>query len=929
MSALMDDVSVGGAGPVMSASDAPDPGYPVRWEGDVALGDGGTMHVRPIRPDDAERLVRFHGRQSPESIYFRFFSPRPKLSRSDVERFTHVDYVDRFALVGLVGDDLIGVARYDRYRTRSDAEVAFFVDDEHHRRGVATILLEHLAVAAREAGIAGFTASVLPQNRRMLAVFTQAGFAVHSRFEDGVVEVQLAIEPTPTALAAIEERAKVADARSVKRLLHPRSIAVIGASRRVGTVGHALFRNLLTHGFEGPVHPVNPEADYIGSVKAWPTVLDIPGEVDLAVIATPASQVHEVVEQCAAKRVYGLVVISSGFADAGDDGAANERALVSYARSHGMRLIGPNCLGVINNDPSVAMHATFAEIEVRPGRLAISSQSGTIGAAIVDYAARAGLGLSTFVAVGNKADVSGNDLLRYWEDDEATDVVLLYLESFGNPRQFARIARRVSQRKPIVAVRLSQGVRPFPTDAAATGGSPQLSLWAEPVNWPPNATVDALLAQTGIVRVDNLTQMVHAANVLLHQPLPQGRRVGILSNASGTVQLATDACRASGLDLAVISDTTRTQIAAVDLQGWDEAADHHVDLPSDVGAAAVAKALCALLADPGVDSVIVLYAPPISGDSAEVAAALLDVAEGRPTQPIVACFLGNRDPALLRRGDVVVPEFPFPEEAALALARVSHYGEWRREPAGELPTFDDADFDAAHDLVARLLDGWPEGRWLDPRQATDLLATYGIDPLRAELVANAEEAVAAARTIGYPVALKATLLPRLAKTEAGGVSLDVHGDQEIREAYRRMSELLGPAMRPALVQDMADPGIECLVGLHRHPVLGDVMTLGPGGATAERLEEVALRIVPLTTSDADRLVRSSRIATLLDDAGPGARAALADLLLRLSALADAVPEITQVRLNPVFVSVNGAAVTDARIHVQPWQPDPRPEVRRL
>ncbi len=925
----MDDASVDGARPDILDGHAPDPVYPDRWEGDVALGDGGTMHVRPIRPDDGDRLVRFHERQSPESIYFRFFSPRPRLSAADVERFTHVDYVDRLALVGLVGDDLIGVARYDRYRTRSDAEVAFFVDDEHHRRGVATVLLEHLAVAAREAGISGFTASVLPQNRRMLGVFTQAGFAVSSRFEDGVVEVQLAIEPTPEALAAIEERAKVADARSVMRLLRPRSIAVIGASRRAGTVGHALFSNLLRHGFDGPVYPVNPKAQHVGSVKAWATVLDVPGEVDLAVIVAPADQVPEIVEQCAAKRVYGLVVVSSGFAEFGDDGAAVEHELVSFARSHGMRMIGPNCLGVINTDPTVAMHATFVDVSVRPGRLAISSQSGTIGAAIVDYAGRAGLGLSTFVAVGNKADVSGNDLLRYWEDDEATDVVLLYLESFGNPRQFARIARRVSQRKPIVAVRLSQGVQPFPSDVDGSDDGRHLRLWAEPDNWPPDATVDALLAQTGIVRVDNLTQMVFTANVLLHQPLPRGRRVAILSNASGTVQLATDACRASGLDLAVVSDATRAQVASLDVPGRDQNLDHHVDLPRDIGAAAVAEALSALLGDPGVDSVMVLYAPALASDSTEVAAAVLDVVEKRPAQPIVACFLGNRDADLLRRGDVVVPEFPFPEEAALALARVSHYGEWRREPAGDLPTYDDADFDAARQSVAELLDGRPEGRWLDPRQATHLLATSGIDPLPAQLVGDADEAVAAARMIGYPVAVKATGLARLAKTEQGGVSLDVHGDQEVREAYRRMSELLGGAMRPALVQAMAAPGTECLVGLHRHPVLGDVMTLGAGGATAERLEQVALRIVPLTTADAGRLVASSRIATLLADTGIEAPAALEDLLLRLSALADAIPEITQVRLNPVFVGPGGAAVTDARIHVAPWQPDPRPQVRRL
>ena len=391
----------------------------------------------------------------------------------------------------------------------------------------------------------------------MLGVFTQAGFEVSSRFEDGLVEVQLAIEPTPEAAAAIEERAKQAEARSVERLLRPRSIAVIGASRRPGTIGYALFRHLLERGFEGPVYPVNPQAEHVASVHAWPSLLDIPAEIDLAVIAVPAEEVRSVVEECAAKRVLGLVVITSGFAEAGDGGVQAERDLVSFARGHGMRLIGPNCLGVINTDPAVSMHATFADVDVRHGRLGITAQSGTIGGAIVDYAGQVGLGISTFVAVGNKADVSGNDLLRYWEDDEATDVVLLYLESFGNPRQFARIARRVSQHKPIVAVRVGRGVRGPEGDVATSSDEGDLQRWAEPENWPPDATVDALLGQTGIIRVDTITQMMHTANVLLHQPLPRGRRVAILSNSWGTARLAAGACRGAGLELAVLSEATR------------------------------------------------------------------------------------------------------------------------------------------------------------------------------------------------------------------------------------------------------------------------------------------------------------------------------------------------------------------------------------
>ncbi|MCU1356564.1 MAG: CoA-binding domain protein, partial [Acidimicrobiales bacterium] len=410
-----------------------EPTYPARWEGEVVLSDGGTMYVRPIRPDDAQGIVSFHERQSPESIYFRFFSPRPRLSSRDVERFTHVDYVDRMAFVGLLGDDLVGVARYDRHRARSDAEVAFFVDDDHHGRGMATVLLEYLAAAAREVGISGFTASVLPQNRKMLGVFTQAGFSAKSHFEQGVIEVELGIEPTAEALAAIEARAATAEARSVQRLLKPTSIAVVGASRESGTIGNQVFHQLVSRGFEGPVYPVNREASYVASVRAWHSVLDVPGELDLAVICVPAAEVLRVAEECAVKRVQGLVVLSSGFADADEAGEVAEAELVAYARRHGMRLIGPNALGIINTDPTVRMHATFVPVDPIPGHVGLVAQSGVIGAAIVDAARQVGLGISSFVAVGNKADVSSNDLLRYWQDDPETDVVMCYLESFGNP----------------------------------------------------------------------------------------------------------------------------------------------------------------------------------------------------------------------------------------------------------------------------------------------------------------------------------------------------------------------------------------------------------------------------------------------------------------------------------------------------------------
>ena len=423
----------------------PPAAYPAGFETDVVLADGATAHVRPIRPDDGPRIVDFHGRQSPQSIYYRYFSPRPRLTEREVERMTDLDYVDRMALVALRGDELIGTARYDRWRHRSEAEVAFFVDDANHGRGLATVLLEHLAVRAREVGLTGFTASVLPENRKMITVFTQAGFETATRFADGIVEVRLGITPTPEAEAAIESRARSAASEAVRRLLAPRSVAVIGASREPGSVGHEVVRNLQRARFQGPVYPVNPAAEHVASIRSVPSILDVPDEVDLAVIAVPAHRVAEAVEECGRKQVYGVVVLSAGFAEDGPDGAALEAEVLRVARSWGIRVIGPNCLGILNTDPHVQLLATFVQVHPLPGRVSLLSESGMVGAAIVAKAREEDVGISTMVALGNRADVSGNDLLQYWEADPATDVVCMYIESFGNARHFSRLARRLTR----------------------------------------------------------------------------------------------------------------------------------------------------------------------------------------------------------------------------------------------------------------------------------------------------------------------------------------------------------------------------------------------------------------------------------------------------------------------------------------------------
>ncbi len=870
------------------------PGYPERWEADVLLADGATVRIRPIRPEDGDRLVAFHNRQSPESIYLRFFSARPRLSPRDVERFTHVDYTDRLAFVAILGEDLIGVARYDREPDKPIAEVAFFTDDLHHGRGLATLLLEYLAAAARERGINRFTATTLPQNRKMLGVFKQAGFDVSTRFNDGVIDVRLGIEETQAAQAAIEERERRAEARSIARLLAPRSVAVIGAGRQRGGLGHEAFRNVLAGGFDGPAYPVNASAPYVLSVRTYPTILDIPDEVDLAIVAVPAAEVLPVVRQCAEKGVKGIVIISAGFAETGDEGAELQREIVDVARGNGMRLVGPNCMGVINTAPLVSLRATFAPVSPAPGGLAFLSQSGTLGTAILESMGEMGLGVSSFLSLGNKADVSLNDLLQFWEQDERSDAVLLYLESFGNLRKFNRIARRVGRSKPIVSV-TSVGAR--------LDGADDLDL-------PPGATLDALLNQAGVIRVSTLPALFDVTRALLSQPLPQGRRVAIVSNSSGPARLAVVAGRGAGLEPATLSEATRNAIgAAVPIATRTQSP---IDLTHAAGPSQYESTVRAVLDDDGVDAVIAVFAPPLEARTEAVARAISAAADGSG-KPVLAVVLG----ADARRGGVIselpVPVYSFPEEAARALGRVARYRAWLGEQEGRRPELVDVDADAADAVVQRVL-GDQRAASVGPDDAEELLATFGIELLAGRRVSTVDDALAAADELGFPVVVKAGALEELRKTEAGGLAVDLHTPVEVRQSYERMVEMLGSGMDTAVVQRMVNGGIDVAVRLVQDDAVGSVLSIGVGGVVAEQVVHDSLRFLPLTDLDADRLVTASRLGSLLPEGSPE-RAHLCELLLRLSALADEVPALAEASLNPVIVTPGGAAVTDARLRL--------------
>ncbi len=889
-------------------------GYPHELEADVLLVDGRSAEVRPVVPNDLEAVRQLHESLSEDSSYYRFFSVRRSLPATEVGRWVQVDYRNRLALVAFVDGELVAEAAYDRVPGTDEAEVAFTVRDDHQGRGIGTVLLEHLASAARAAGLRRFVADTLADNRRMLNVFRQAGFEERASFDGGVVRVAMSLDPAPRYLDLVEERDRKATVASVARLLAPRSIAVIGASRRPGTIGSELLANLVAGGFTGPIYPVNPAGGEVAGLPAYASIAEVPGPVDLAVVAVPAKAVHEVVEQCGESHVGGLVVISAGFAESGPEGAAAERELVALARRYGMRLVGPNCMGVVNTDPSVSMNATFSPVAPVPGRIAFSSQSGGLGIAILNEATHRDLGVSSFVSVGNKADVSGNDLLRYWEEDPSTDVILLYLESFGNPRHFARIARRIAHSKPIVAVKAGRSA------AGTRGASSHTAALAT-----PDATVDALFRQAGVIRVDTLEELFDVADVLSHQPLPAGRRVAIVGNAGGPGVLAADACEGYGLEVPELSPATQARLRA--LLGPAAAVRNPVDCIASATAEQYRRALELVLADDSVDAVIVIFTPPLVTEADDVAAAVAEVARGAQ-KTIVTNFLATSGAlSALRTGERRVPWFAYPESAARALARIAPYAAWLAKPAIEPPRFVDVDEAAGRAVVAEALAGGDEA-WLTTEAAASLLEAYGVPFVRSVRVTSPKEAAAAAGSVGYPVALKLDVPSVVHKSDVGGVRLDLADEAAVTVAA---ADLLGRFAEAALVvQPMAPPGVETIVGVLEVPSFGPLVMVGLGGTATELLGDRALSLVPLTRADALELIGSLRSSPLLTGYRGTPKAdvgALADVLCRVARLAEDLPEIVEMDLNPVLASPDGCLALDCKIRVR-REVTPEPELRR-
>jgi acetyl coenzyme A synthetase (ADP forming)-like protein len=865
---------------------------------DVILRDGGTLRLRPPRGEDAAALLDLYRGLSNESLHSRFHG-LPSVRSQLVESLLDPDWFSRGALLGTLaeeeGERVVAVGNYVRLRDPALAESAFTVADSDQGRGIGTRLLERLAARAAGVGVERFIAQVLAENRSMLGVFEKAGFELKRHLAGGVVEVEFPIASTERFQHSVEERDHVAVVASLRPFFEPTSVAVLGASPRRGTIGGELFRNVLRGDFTGAAYPVNPKGVAVAGVRGYSAVAEIPDPVDLAVIAVPSAHVLAAAEDALRSGVRALVVITAGFAEVGSDGAERQERLLSLVRAHGARLIGPNCLGVAVAGPR--LNATFAARSAPSGNIGFSSQSGALGLALLEAADSRGLGLSAFVSIGNKADVSSNDLLEWWEDDPATDVVLLYVESFGNPRRFGRIARRVARRKPILALKSGTSVtgqRAASSHTAALAGS--------------EAGVDALFAQAGVIRAASLEELIDVSTLLSSQPELQGRRVAVLTNAGGLGILAADALDAAGLELPSLSDETAARLR--ELLPGEASVANPVDMLGSATAASYAAALPVVLADAGVDAVLVLFVPAVSATAADVAeavdAAAKETARGKPVLAVVMSSQGV--PQALRAGSAVAA-FAYPESAARALGRVAERAEWLRRPLGSIPKLDRVDRVAGAAVVDASLAS-ADDRWLEPAEARRLLEAYAVPLVPERVASDAFGAAAAAAELGFPAVVKSAA-PGAHKTETGGVALDLEDEAAVVAASDRIGY-------PVLVQPMKKGGTELLAGLVQDPVFGPLVAFGPGGTFAELIGDANLRLAPLTVVDARELVTAGKAGRLVRgfrNASAADEEALVDVVHRLAALGDDLPAVAEVDLNPVLAFPDGAVAVDARIRV--------------
>jgi acyl-CoA synthetase (NDP forming)/GNAT superfamily N-acetyltransferase len=863
---------------------------------DALTADGAIVTIRPATGADAHAVADLFRNASPASLRLRFFGqPGSTALGAEVRRLTRPAAPDHATLAAVLAGTLVGVASYERERaTDSSAEFAVLVDDAQQGRGIGTLLLEHLAAQANRHGITSLYGEVLADNSRMLRVARDLTGLAGASVADGQVTVTVTTVADERTQAGIDARDRAAERASLRPLLAPRSVAVVGAGRLAGGVGHEVLKGLLEYGFTGPVYAVNPHATSVAGVPAYPSLDQLPGPAELIVVAVPAEHVAGVMADAAATGTRAAVVLTAGFSEAGDAGRTAQAELVRIARGAGIRVVGPNCLGIVNTDPQIRLDASFAPEPPLPGGLAVASQSGAVGIAVIEHASRAGCGISSFVSLGNKADVSGNDLIAYWYDDPAVSAVALYLESFGNPRKFARVARALARRKPVLAVfsgRSAAGKRAGASHTAA-GASPQVA-------------VDSLFAQAGVVRAENLGELIDAARMLTDQPLPAGDRLAVVGNAGGANVLAADAAEAEGLRLPATAGGLAN--------------------PLDLGASANPRALRESLdtiAESGeADAVLAIIAVTRTNDPFALRAAIAATAEAHPDLPVAAVLLGPEERAAI--GERRIPVYELPEQAVRALGHAARYAAWRRSPLGSRPQLPDVDADAARTAV-----GAAEPGWQRYETTAAILSAYGIPLLSTRTASSEEEAVAAADSLGYPVALKAADPALVHKTDLGAVRLDLPDTDAVRAAYRAVAEV-SPEV---LLQPMAGAGVELVAGIVHDPLFGSLVMAGLGGVHTDLLGDRAYRLVPLTDLDAGRMWRTLRGAKLLTGfrgTPPADTGAVEQLLLRLGRLAEELPEVAELDLNPVLVGPNGAVVVDAKLRLSPTGDEPDPFLRRL
>jgi acyl-CoA synthetase (NDP forming)/RimJ/RimL family protein N-acetyltransferase len=878
------------------------------------LADGTTIEILPARVSDFDAVRDMHAAMSPENIYLRFFSMSRMAAEREAERICREPAADHGALLAWLAGDLIGVASYEVEESSGTAEIAFAVAEHAHHLGVATLLLEHLVSAARDQGVRTFVAEVLTENSAMLRVFANAGLRARRKMADGVHELAFdlpaddadpAWEPYLDAVAQREGRAGVA---SLRHVLAPASVAVVGASRKTASVGRSILRNIVTGGYTGQVYAVNPHTAELDGVPCAPSPAALPEPVDLAVICVPEPAVLEAAEECGKRGIRALVVITSGL------DAAGRAALLACCRQHGMRLVGPNCFGIAA--PGIGLNATFAASQPAAGTAGLAAQSGGVGIALLEQLTRLGIGVSSFASLGDKCDVSGNDMLLWFEQDPATRLAVLYLESFGNPRKFGRTARHVGARMPVLTVDAGR------SEAAQRAAASHTAAAASPM-----VTRQALFGQAGIVAARDFGELLDAAALLASQPVPAGGRVAIVSNAGGAGVLAADACGDAGLHVAVLDRQIQDQLRRLLPPGAAVAGpvDTTAAVPTDV----FRRCLEQVAADEGVDAVLALTVPTAVADPAPAACS------AAISKPFALSVLNQAEAVRLLPGAPggpgLVPAYAHPASAARALAHAARYGAWRARVPGQVPGFDDLRADEARALVGGFLERSPDGGWLSPDQAAELLECYGLPLVNTQPVTSEEAAVGAAARLGGPVVLKADVPGLVHKTDAGAVQLDLHGPDEVRAGYRALAGRFGPGLSAVLVQPMVAGGTEVIIGVVQEPVFGPLVVFGLGGVATDVLGDRSARLTPLTDTDAAALVRSVRAAPLLLGHRGTAAAdlpALQDILLRVSRLADDLPQVAELDLNPVIARPDGAHVVDTRVRIRPAEPAD-PYLRRL